>query len=811
MTTRGELYSCTARRVLWATLASSAALGAYCLPSQAMAQATPAPVVESGLQEIVVTAQKREQRLQDVPVAVTALNQASIAANRIVSVRDLNAVVPNLLAKSAIGGANSPFYTLRGSYAGTTALGADRGIAYYVDDVYIASTNGGFADISDISQIEVLRGPQGTLFGRNATGGAISVHTAEPTRTFGVRQAFSVGNYDQFRSETRLNTGQIGPFSASVSYVHSERRGDIRNLRPGVVWDFSPAFGYPKTFTSPKWLGSNNNENVRVAIKFEPAPNLKFLYRFDWYTTDFTSDGVGLTYANKLVSDLFATQDPATLTPISKTRPDAVNNGNTVPSQLNGWGHVLTTTYDATSKLSFKNVFAVRKSKGETPFVDISGAGYLINTGAAFAGALGGLAAANVGAPFLVQATVISGNDKQISDEFQVNYRSSLVTATAGAIYFQNRMVRAGQGNPVALGLARSGAFRIFPNFTVPFAGQPSGTGALPSYILSKSYAVFGQAELHVTPEIDLIGGIRYTKEEKSGVDRTIYNAAAKLVFFPTFDDSQVTYSVGANYKPSRDILVYAKYSTGYIAGGNISNIAYGAETSKSVEGGIKADWFNHVLRTNLAVFHVNYKNVQLSGNGTLLNPPRPEITNFLITAGDARANGFELETQLAPIRGLMFSTGVGFTDFKFTRLDPNVTTGNAFFYPLARPRWTLNLSGQYETEPLFDDVRLTLRADAAYRSRMYLNATVANTSASFTPALQAAFKAAIVSPSAWVVNTRASLDGFRVLGSKASFALWARNLFDNKAPINMQSLVTVIGAQYERARTFGADVTIEF
>ena len=825
MTLRGGIYARSARRALWATFASSAALGAFCLPSQAMAQAAPAPVAESGLQEIVVTAQKREQRLQDVPVAVTALNQESIAANRIVSVRDLNAVVPNLTVRSGVGGSNTPFYTLRGAYAGTSAIGADRGIAYYIDDVYIAATNGGFADQTDIAQIEVLRGPQGTLFGRNATGGAISIHTAEPTRTFGVRQGFTVGNYDQFRSETRINTGEIGPFSASVSYVHSQRRGDIRNLRPGVVWDYTRAFGYPQTFTSAKWLGDNNNEGVRAAIRFEPAPNLKFLYRFDWYTSDFTSDGVGLTFANTAISSLRATQDPATLTPFSLTRPDAVNNGNTVPSHLEGWGHVLTTTFEAASNLSFKNVFAVRRSEGSTPLVDISGVGYMINTGTGpwidaantwipMLGAAAGppratIAAANPGAPFIVQSTVISGTDKQISDEFQVNYRSSLVTATAGAIYFQNRQTRQGQGNPVDLGLARSGGFLFYPGFNVPFTGQGTGRGGRPSFILSKSYAVFGQAEIHVTPELDLIGGIRYTKEKKSGTDRTVYSAASPLTFYPTFDDSQITYSVGANYKPNRDILIYAKYATGYIAGGNISNIPYGAETSKSVEGGIKADWFNHVLRTNLAVFHVDYKNVQLSGNGTLIG--RPEVTNFLISAGDARANGFELETQLAPARGLTFSAGLGFTDFKFTRLDPNVTAGKAFFYPTNRPRWTLNLSGQYQTEPLFEDVRMTLRADGSYRSKMYMNADVPAVTATFTQALQDAFQAAIVTPAAWVVNARASLDGFNVLGSKANFALWARNLFDNKAPTTMQSLVNVVSAQYERARTFGADVTVEF
>jgi len=803
-------YCAARRRALAATVAAAAIFA----PSLAQAEADQPAAAETdatGLQEIVVTAQRREQRLQDVPVALTALAPSALTANRITSLRDLSGIVPNLTARSPVGGSAVPFYTIRGEYAGTTALGADRGIAYYIDDVYIASTNVG-NDFPELERIEVLRGPQGTLFGRNATGGAISVYTPEPRDDFRVKQVLTYGNYRQFRSATRVDTGRIGDFSASLSYVHSERRGDIRNLRPGLVWDLSPAYGRLKTFTSAKYLGSNNAEGIQAALKYDPGTGLKMVYRFDYNESDFTSDGTGLAYANTLVRGLLATQDPATITPIQPNRPKAVNNGNTVPSHIEGYGHNLVINYEISSAFSVKNILAYRKVQYIAPFVDISGAGVTINTGAPiFASALGPLAATTVGAPFLVQATPTRGGDRQFSEELQLNYQSDFVTATVGGLYFRNRNVRGGVGEDAGLGKAKSGGFRVYPNFAVPFAGQPAGTMSRDSNVTSKSYAAFGQGEFHLMPELDVVAGIRYTKDKKNGIDRNLVSATNQRQFVVDYRNSRVTYNLGVNFKPQKDILLYTKYGTGYISGGSIGGLEFGPQTAKSLEGGIKADWFDRLLRTNLAIFHVKYNNVQFSGNGSALTPPRPELTNFLVSAGAAKAKGFELETELAPAPGLTFSGGLGYTDYKFTKLFPVVTAGTEVYFPQSRPKWTANLSGQYETEPLFDDLRLTLRADANYRSKMHLVAGIPVVTTTFTQALQDAFRSSSTVKGYWIVNSRASLDGFKIGGADASVALWARNLFDAKKPTFMLSLVNVIAAQYERARTFGVDLTVNF
>ncbi|RYG96059.1 MAG: TonB-dependent receptor, partial [Alphaproteobacteria bacterium] len=194
-----------------------------------------------GVEEIIVTAQKREQNLQTVPISITALSQDAIKANRIQDVRDLNAIAPNLTVRLSGGGSQIPNFTLRGILTSGTAAGTDKGVALYLDGVYMQAVQGSVFDFADIERIEVLKGPQGTLFGRNATGGAISITTRTPTGRFSARQELSYGNLDQLRSKTRVDLPQIGPFSATITYLHSEKRGDIRNSGAGTVWNYGPA------------------------------------------------------------------------------------------------------------------------------------------------------------------------------------------------------------------------------------------------------------------------------------------------------------------------------------------------------------------------------------------------------------------------------------------------------------------------------------------------------------------------------------------------------------------------------------------
>jgi iron complex outermembrane receptor protein len=158
-----------------------------------------------GLEEIVVTAQKREQRLQSVPISITALGAEALKADRIETVSDLNAVAPNLTVRPGAGGNQSPNYTLRGILGASAAAGQDKGVSPYLDGVYLQAQSGSVFELADIERVEVLKGPQGTLFGRNATGGAIQIITKDPTGEYGGYQELTGGNLGTFRGKTHLD------------------------------------------------------------------------------------------------------------------------------------------------------------------------------------------------------------------------------------------------------------------------------------------------------------------------------------------------------------------------------------------------------------------------------------------------------------------------------------------------------------------------------------------------------------------------------------------------------------------------------
>jgi iron complex outermembrane receptor protein len=201
-----------ARKPLLASTALAAVLG---LPGQALAQATASE--NGGLEEIVVTAQKREQSLQDVPIAVTAVTQENLQANRIYTVNDLSAIAPGVTVKPSAGGISTPSFTIRGQVSFGVVAGSDKQVSIYIDGVYISSPRGSIFQLPDIQRLEVLRGPQGTLFGRNATAGAVSITTRDPSGEAHVKVEGTYGNLDAYRVRVTAETPQFGPFSAYAS------------------------------------------------------------------------------------------------------------------------------------------------------------------------------------------------------------------------------------------------------------------------------------------------------------------------------------------------------------------------------------------------------------------------------------------------------------------------------------------------------------------------------------------------------------------------------------------------------------------
>ncbi|MBV1687763.1 TonB-dependent receptor [Novosphingobium sp. G106] len=811
-------------------LLSAAAIGL--MPTCALAQA--ATGESTGLEEIVVTAQKREQRLQDVPIAVTALSADTLQANRVTNVGDLSGLAPGLTVRPAAGGSAIPSFTMRGAVSYGVVPGSDKEVSVYLDGVYISSPRGSIFDLPDVQRIEVLRGPQGTLFGRNATAGAVSVTTRDPTGEVGVKATATYGNQDEFRFGVGVDLPQVGPFSAYLSYMHNYRRGDIRNANAGMVWNRT-ASAYAPIATverSPEWLGTRDTDTFFGALKFESG-DFNTVYKYDRTRDDGTPEGTGSAGINPTFPGVGAVLNAITTTqpfPVyfaaDGKRPDVVNNGWAIPKRLRVEGHSLTSTLQISDSLSAKNVAAYRKSEifsasaldgfSALPLTSQAALAYAPIVAASTVPGFATLPSANqgaiirsvasglVGLPFVALATAAQSRSKQWSDELQLNYTSDFLTATVGAIYFHSKDYSAEH------------LFQNTPQFT-PFPGgvipqRSAGRG----YNEATSLAAYAQLEFHLTPQLDVVLGGRVTDDKKSGTFDYGNPPALKHTAF-SYHKTKPNYLLGVNYKPIDDVLLYGKFSTAFVSGGTVSVIAFEPETATSFEAGIKAEMLDKKLRTNLAVYQVTYKHVQSAQSATNFTSQITALTGdpalaaslgtLVVDAGTIKAKGFELDVTAAPVRGLTIGGSLGFTDTEFSDVPALLLSANGGAYVSSlRPEWTGSAYGQFDTRPIgAGEAYLSFRGDALYQSRMSLSQNPAQ------PEYSTFLRNYASVPAYWIFNGRIALKELDLGGVNTELAIWGRNLTDRKYASFALDLKFAGGANYIPARSYGADLTIKF
>jgi iron complex outermembrane receptor protein len=767
-------------------LASAAgiAMAGYCTPATAAtATADTPPESIDAVQEIVVTAQRREQNVQDIPVAVTALTQEAIAINRVVTVNDLNLLAPGFTVEPAAGGSQLPAFSMRGITSYGVVPGSDKAISMYIDGVYLSSTRGSIFNLPDVSQIEVLRGPQGTLFGRNATAGAISITTRDPTGNFGIQQDFSTGNEHLFRSRTTVDLPAWGPFSAYGSYVRNYQRGDIENTGAGTVWDYSNAHSslVSQTETSPRWLGTTDTNSFFAAVKFKPIDEFSTVYKFD-YTKDDGSP-IGIAYlgadAAGFATGIIAAQ-PTPVLQAGTQRPNEVNNAFSVPLNDEVLGHSLTSVYEG-EHFTLKNIAAYRRSY-------IFAADQLDG--------LGGLVAPTTTLPFVLISADNLTQNRQWSDELQYIYRSDAVTLTVGGLWFQGRDINGG-----VPGIPENIAFAVLPGHVMP-----PGLAVFNNF--ADSIAGYTQAEVHLNSQFDIVGGVRETKDRKSGTAELL-PALANPRF--EYENSRPSYLLGVNYKPTNDMLVYVKYSTAFVSGGNVSGIPFQPETVASWEGGLKAEFLDHRLRTNIALYDAVYKHLQDAESGSSYVGPLltqypfvSQLGTFIADqGGDVKSHGVEFEGTLVVGHGLTVGSNVAYQHTDFNNVSPSVDNPTGIPpVPTLLPTWTVGLWSNYTTF-FANGLKGTLLINANWRSDLVFD----------NPALNIpAYANYLSAPPTWVVNGRAVLGGFKWQGVDGEVAVWSKNLTNDRSmnyPIIIPGVVAA--TSYQNARTFGVDLNFKY
>lgn len=657
---------------LFSDLVSSVScLATVALAAPAMAQTAAAGTdgpEAAALDEIVVTAQHRSENVQTTPLSIAALDGDVLAARQIDNVQALAAAVPNVNFGTYNGSAR---ISIRGIGDDAIAPSSEARVAFHLDGAYLSRPQSTMASFFDVDRVEVVRGPQGTLYGRNATAGAINVLTRNPTDTLNGYARATVGNYDLWKGEAAIGGPIASNLSARVAGQVVSRGGFGRNITAGVPVDDQDSWavrGKLKYDLSP-------NANIIVAVdhseQHDHSGGWHYLGPGSPFVTPFANAQGGIVLSN--------TYDTSGNIP-PKTDRETTGASVTFDFDMN-WATL--TSISAHRTLNTRTVTDYDMSNLDLAIYDIGEV------------------------------------SKQYSQELRLQGEYGRGHWLVGAYYFRER---------------GSGALAI-PLDQALYFGPP---GYVQGYYIegrygTDAYAVFGQADFEIVDGLSIVLGGRYSSEKKTLDEGLAFDTVTPFTGTvapgPLFTKSgskrwsDFTPRVGLEFKPADNIFLYATFSQGFKSGGfNFGGLQapFNPENLTDYEVGLKAEWFDRRLRTNISLFAYDYKDLQVS-----------KVLGALIVvdnAARAKLYGAEFDITAVPVPRLELTANLAFLRSKYTEFcnqDPARPAGPAVSQcqgdPLAfdlsgnklnqSPGYSISLSAQYNAPLSFGD--LTLRAEA--------------------------------------------------------------------------------------------------
>ncbi len=756
-------------RLLCVTTAIAGSIGLFPAAAQIGSDATSN---EGGLEEVVVTARRREEVLQTTPVSVSAISGAALDRQDVRNIDQVSQFVPNLASVPTVGFIGGATTFIRGIGESDILITEDSPIGQYVDGVYIAGPTSTNFDLLDVQRIEVLRGPQGTLFGRNTTGGAINIVTKKPDDDFGIEEKFTYGSYNQLTSRTEANTGEIGStgITAIVAYQHRQQDGYVNNVN-------QPSNHDP---------GALNTDAIWVKLHGD----------WDALTADYTLDfdKIGgqtpfgqISYVSPAVASYYA-QSPALGGTTLTLDPGRLQNVSAQPvpdDRIGVLGHALTLQYDVGPGLSIKSITGYRQFWSES-YVPYAPPGLLGPT-------VTGIA------PVTPYEGVTGQRLLQYSEELQALGTTERWNYVAGFYYFHDR--------------ANENEFANFTYLLSPTLGFNTTSSTIVQQS-STSEAIFGQASYKppiVDDRFELTGGLRFTRDAKSVIQSQPFGNIETQHYY------DLSYNVTLDFRITDDLMAYGRISTGYRSGGfNVraepgQNLNFAPENALVYEGGIKSEWLEHRLRANLSGFYTDYQNLQVPQFTGIAGDGSGGAQGF--KNANADYSGFELEAEARPIESITVEGSLGYVHPEYQQIFfPNPVTGvltnyaSSSHFPYV-PEWTNHLGVQYEF-PELGFGRFIVRADYSYQSSKYF----------FTTDLpsQNPFNDLITSPDQNLVSARLTLTDVSIWNGKANLeaSLWGENLLNEQYVIQAVDFGPALGfatKTYGEPRTFGFDVKVKY
>lgn len=666
-----------------------------------------------GLGDIVVTAQKREQAINDVPLSITAASGATLANQGITDVSQLTKIVPGFnYTESAFA---TPVYTLRGIGFYDTSLAAKSTVSIYQDQVPIPFAIETRGTTLDLERVEVLKGPQGTLFGQNATGGAINYIAAKPTSTFKAGLDTGVDSFGQVSGGGFVS----GPISDTL-----RARVAVRTEQGGA---------WQRSYTRDDKLGDRNFTTGRVLLDFTPAPTVRLSLNLNGFIDK--SDG----QAAQLIG-VVPLGKPARLGPLA-TYPIAPSNNRDAdwtPSQKpkrDDWFYQASFRgdVDVTDDITLTSISSYSKYHNDQD-IDPDGVAlrdYFYNT---------------------------TGKITAFSQELRVQGKTGGLNYILGGNYSLEKTYQQDDAGP-------------YTDSTSAYQLLDAGVG-VPFFVYSQyarqkfvNKAVFGNLDYDVGEKITLHGGVRYTKTDidfggctadrgfalGQGIQNLVNSIRGGAGLTPiaippggcvtidastltvgqvdrTLSEDNVSWRAGADFKPNKDTLLYASISRGYKSGSFPLLSASDANqfnpvTQESVtayELGTKLTLLKNTAQINAAVFYYDYSDKQLKGR-VIANPNIFGPLEALVNVPKSRVQGAELQLDVAPTDGLRVSIGATYIDTRikgrFTNFDSygNQSNfgGSAFPYT---PKFQIVMDGQYDWA-VSDDVGAFIGANLSFQS----------------------------------------------------------------------------------------------
>jgi iron complex outermembrane receptor protein len=745
------------------------------------------------LESIVVTARRREESLQDTPVAVTALTAAALERQQATGTMDLDKIAPNIQFHSygTLTGNNSAAQVFIRGIGQTDATPAvDPGVGIYIDDVYMGRSVGGAMEFRDISSVQILRGPQGTLFGRNTIGGAVLLTTNAPGDNAGnsVRVGVGEDNLRELFGAFDIPMGET--WSARIAVGGRERDGYVTRVFDGED------------------LGNEKMYTGQLGIRWKPSDAFSLTLRGDYTNEDENGSPFVFQSMNEAATFVGAASQaagcpnmldplppPVLVGPLADPRcgNDAqalgkYKNGGTYPasSTLENSGVSLVAQWDVNDNLSFKSITADRNLKW-------TGTRDADNT------------------PLLILHTNYDSKSDQLSEELQAVVSSSRVDGVVGLFYFDEDS---------------------YDRLLVPLGNPGTSYDTQRVWMDTKAKAAFTEWTFKATDALSFSAGLRYTDETK-GLKATMFNVApatraepaaptalcpfagppptqTNCLFLTTGrferEFTSTTASASVQYRVNPQLMTYLSWSEGFKSGGfnqrynaappGNAPISFNPETAESWEVGFKMDP-SDTVRLNIALFTTDYDDIQMTY--------RLGVVPLLFNAGVASITGGELELEFAPTAAFRLDGSLGYLWSEFDKITPPPPFGPVTPTATATlksrlpftPEWQAHLGLSYDFQA-GSNWKLTPRADVSFTESQFFDAG----------------------------NSReiAQLEGITLvnvslaLGSDDSrwrFVLSGNNLTDEQYPVaGTSSLTTASGYSeiiYSRPRSVALSATFNF